>query len=543
MQSEPSLVTRLERPSTSSWRSRTLGLPEDLLRDSARRLRVIALIFAAGFLVGDLTAIAFDPAQRAQYTQFYGWGPGAISITVALVVAALAHSRRIAPPTLMNIGLVFEVIGAYGIAASTYWGVYQGLEHQPEHLEIFGLSFVAPWIMFFTIVAPNKPRLALLAAILAGSAVPITFLLSTEFGGTSIEVTPSRFVTMFLVPYFLIVVTAYIGARVVFKLGTAVTRAREMGSYRLTERLGGGGMGEVWRAKHRMLARPAAIKLIRQDKLGGDDPKSVLTLQQRFEREAQATALMASPHTIDVYDFGVTADGTFYYVMELLNGFDFETLVERFGPVPPERAVYLLRQMCDSLVEAHEHDLIHRDIKPANVYLCCQGRHVDFVKVLDFGLVKPRQQSGSKDVRLTADHVTEGTPAYMAPEQACGEAVDARTDIYAVGCVAYWLVTGQLVFRSKTPMEMMSHHLQSRPVRPSQRTELTIPSTLEDVILACLEKDPSRRPQNADALYGLLAACETTVPWTPERAREWWELHQPAPRRRGDIEDRQVQIV
>ena len=533
----------MERPSSANQRTSVPGLPEDLLRDSARRLRFIALIYAGGFFLGEGAYTLLDPIAREQVTQFYGWGPGTISILVALAMAALASNKRIPPPTLMNVGLVFEVVAAYGIAFAAYWGIYQGLDHEAEHLTIFGLSFVAPWIMFFTIVSPNLPRRALLAAIGAGSAVPVTLFLSTSYGGTSIVLTPSFVVSALLVPYSLITLTAWIGARVVYKLGTAVTRAREMGSYRLTELLGGGGMGEVWRAKHRMLARPAAIKLIRPDTLGGEGVESQQTLQQRFEREAQATALMRSQHTIDVYDFGVTADGTFYYVMELLGGFNLETLVERFGPIPPERAVYLLRQVCDSLMEAHEHGLIHRDIKPANIQLFRQGRLVDFVKVLDFGLVRPRLDTGPKDAKLTAENQASGTPAYMAPEQALGDPVDGRTDIYALGCVAYWLVTGRLVFECDSPMVMMAHHLNKEPVAPSLRSELPIPKALDEIILSCLEKDPTQRPQTAEQLDALLAASELDRLWTPERAHEWWAMHEPTAVGTQETASEQIQVV
>ncbi len=537
------LVARLDRPSQPGRRSRAAELPDDLLRDSARRLRVIALIYAAGFVVAEAGAVLSDPLIRAEYGSFYQWGPAAISVVVALVVAGLASSPRIAPLKLMSIGLVFEVVAAYGIAFATYWGVYRGLPYEPEHLEIFGLSYVAAWIMFFTIVSPNEPRKALVAAIAAGSSVPVTMVLTTEIGGSSIVLTPALIVRGLLVPYFLIVVTAYVGARVVYKLGTAVTRARELGSYRLTKPLGDGGMGEVWEAKHRMLARPAAIKLIRPDRLGGGNRDSHATLQHRFEREAQATALMRSPHTIEVYDFGVTADGTFYYVMELLNGFDLETLVERFGPVPPARIVYLLRQVCDSLAEAHDNGLIHRDIKPANIYVCRQGRTVDFVKVLDFGLVKPRHPHGQDRLKLTSEHDTSGTPAYMAPEQISGEPVDARTDLYGLGCVAYWLATGRLVFEGRVPLEIMGHHLQTPPVPPSQCSEMPMSAQFENVILRCLDKDPARRPQSADELDALLAACETDDAWTPQRAAAWWDLHHPAPVRGTEAEDHLLQIV
>ncbi len=377
MNNETPLVTQMERPSTARQPSQAQDLPEDLLRDSARRLRVIALIYAAGFVVAELSVLLLDPVQREQYRHFYGWGPGTISVTIALAVAVLAGSRRLPLQTIMNIGVAFESVAAYGIAISTYWGVYRGLAYEPEHLTILGLSFVAPWIMFYTIVIPNPPKKAVLAATLAATSVPVALVLSASYGGSTIQLSPGGWTTVVLVPYALVVLTAYIGARVVFKLGTAVRKARELGSYRLVEQLGQGGMGEVWRAKHRMLTRPAAIKLVRPDVLGvlgAVDDQQRRQVLGRFEREAQATAMMRSPHTIELYDFGVTDDGRFYYVMELLDGFDLETLVTRFGPLPPERAIYLLCQVCDSLAEAHSSSLIHRDIKPANIYACRYGR-------------------------------------------------------------------------------------------------------------------------------------------------------------------------
>ena len=213
--------------------------------------------------------------------------------------------------------------------------------------------------------------------------------------------------------------------------------------------------------------------------------------------------------------------------MELLDGFDLETLVTRFGPLPAERAVHLLKQVCHSLGEAHDAGLIHRDIKPANVYVCRFGRDVDFVKVLDFGLVKS-QDEGQTLVAVTADHVVRGTPGFMSPEQALGDRpVDARADIYAVGCLAYWMVTGELVFSGRTPIETLIHHTQTPPVPPSQRTELAIPPSLDEVILACLRKNADDRPAGADALLARLADIETDAAWTHERALQWWELRSP----------------
>jgi len=300
--------------------------------------------------------------------------------------------------------------------------------------------------------------------------------------------------------------------------------AKQLGHYRLTEKIGNGGMGEVWRAEHDLLARPAAVKLIRPEVLGETNGGSALALR-RFEREAQATAVLHSPHTIGIYDFGTTSDKTFYYVMELLEGLDLETLVKRFGPVSPARAVYLLKQVCKSLAEAHHTGMIHRDVKPANVYSTRQGLEFDFVKVLDFGLVKGGSINGHKTL-LTLAGTATGTPAFMAPELAMGkENVDARADIYSLGCVAYWLLTGQLVFENSNPVAMAVDHVRTSPTPPSQRTETEVPEALEQVILSCLEKDPDARPSSALDLYNQLEACNLDSTWNQPQAKEWWQLH------------------
>jgi serine/threonine-protein kinase len=251
-------------------------------------------------------------------------------------------------------------------------------------------------------------------------------------------------------------------------------------------------------------------------------------LLRRFEREAQATASLNSPHTIQLFDFGVTGDGAFYYVMELLAGRDLETLVKEFGPVPADRAIFLLRQVCHSLADAHARGMVHRDIKPANIYVCRMGLEYDFVKVLDFGLVKLRHRDAGTDTMLTVDHTTTGTPAYMAPEIIMGESdVDPRADVYALGCVAYYLLTGSLVFDADAPMKMLLQHVHERPVPPSARTELPIPRVLDDLVLRCLEKDPDKRPQSAEALFHLCMGCNTDEAWSQQSAHRWWTTHLP----------------
>ena len=279
-----------------------------------------------------------------------------------------------------------------------------------------------------------------------------------------------------------------------------------------------------------MLARPAAIKLIRPpaDGRGVTDE-----LQRRFEQEAQAIARLRSPHTVELFDFGVADNGAFYYVMELLEGLDTDALVRRFGPLPPARTIHVLRQVCHSLAEAQACGLVHRDIKPANIFLCRYGEDHDFVKVLDFGLVKTLDTRVERPAAgLTAENVVQGTPAFIAPEQALGGSdVDSRADIYATGCVAYWLLTGQHVFTADTPMGIIMHHAHSRPRPPSARTDHPVPAPLERLILACLEKAPADRPQTARELSLSLAQMEDGG-WTETDARDWWATHgpnQPAP--------------
>jgi serine/threonine-protein kinase len=279
-----------------------------------------------------------------------------------------------------------------------------------------------------------------------------------------------------------------------------------------------------------MLARPAAVKLIRTSGTGDARDGVSEDAQRRFEREAQAIASLRSPHTIELFDFGVADDGTFYYVMELLDGLNADELVRRTGPVPPERAIHLLRQICHSLSEAESRGLVHRDIKPANIFICRYGEDYDFVKVLDFGIVKAAESSAETGGALTLENVVQGTPAFIAPEQVLGgSALDGRADIYATGCVAYWLLTGQLVFTADTPIGLVMHHAHTAPTPPSARTELPIPAAVDQLILSCLAKDPADRPQTARELSRQLATIDGAHGWTADRARDWWLQNEPAP--------------
>ena len=506
------------------------GLPRDLVRQAIERLRVMALLYAAIFFMADIFPAFLSATGRAiLFSTPVRWLPSIISIFVALLVAAAVSSPRLSPRGAAAIAIVFEIASSYGIAAAELL--------QPQGLDFrnatwIGLSWVSVWTLLFTIVVPSSPRRSVLAALAASSGVPVMAAVSFAVFPPPLVLNNFQFFFLFVFPYLLVVVMAYVGARVLFALGRQVRKARELGSYRLLERLGQGGMGEVWRARHHLLARPAAIKLIRP-------PAGPIIVgseaARRFEREAQAIASLRSPHTVNLFDFGIADDGTFYYVMELLEGLDAERIVNRFGPMPAGRVIHVIRQMCHSLSEAESISLVHRDIKPANIILCRYGEDYDFVKVLDFGIVKAIHEAGKADeaptlTALTADHVVRGTPAFIAPEQVLGgRSVDHRADIYGTGCVAYWLLTGQLVFTGDTAMQLLLQHAQATPEPPSVRTELPIPKELDAIVLACLAKDPSDRPQTARELARRLAAVSGGGEWTPELAREWWDRHQPAP--------------
>jgi len=499
----------------------TASLAPDLLSQSVRRLRALVLLYAfIFFMAAFFTAVLFADDRARLFQEPVNWVPGVVSITVALLVWAFTLSRRVPLSMVMSVGLVFEVVSSYGIAFAEYLDPQRLNDHG-----WMGLSWVAVWTLLYTVVIPTRPRRALVATLVSVSAVPVVIGFMVATHRTTFSPDPIQFFFWIIFPYLLTTTMAYVGARVVYALGTEVTEARELGSYRLVERLGAGGMGEVWRAQHRLLARPAAIKLIRGAGAGniGASDEAV----RRFEQEAQVTARLSSPHTVQLFDFGVSGDGRFYYVMELLNGLDLETLVRRHGPLPAERVTYLLRQVCHSLAEVASYGLVHRDIKPANLFVCRYGGDCDFVKVLDFGIAKEADhlmETGA--IGLTREHGLRGTPAYIAPEQALGgSGIDGRADIYAVGCVAYFLLTGQLVFTGDTPMAVVVHHAHTLPIPPSERSELPIPPALDRLVLSCLAKDPAERPQSARDLSQRLAAIDGGSPWTDERAREWWDLH------------------
>jgi serine/threonine-protein kinase len=496
-------------------------LPTDFVEGAARRLGIAALLYAgayflaygSGRLAGDW-AEAWGSSAFPQTPDFWSFG----FIGLAIGVFFLTRSKRVERMRLLEFGLVWEVVAAVGIDFFLAWGKW------PAATQAIGISWVSVWIVFFPLIVPSTTGKTLLAALAAASATPVLYLIGVANGGPPLG---SAGVVQYILPNYICVGIAVVASRVVYQMGSDIHRARRMGSYQLVEKLGEGGMGEVWKAEHRMLARPAAIKLIREDGGGTGTGRTPDSNLWRFEREVQATSQLRSPHTVEVYDYGLTVDRTFYYVMELLDGVSLEDLVKQQGPIPAARAVHVLLQACRSLAEAHARDLVHRDVKPANIFLCRHGLEYDFVKVLDFGLVKHSGATSTGEVKLTEVGAFAGTPAYVSPEAAMGDEVDGRTDIYSLGCVAFWLLTGRTVFEAINPMQMLIKHVNEEPDPPSRHTELTIPPRLDEIVLECLRKEKTRRPHSVNDLMNALKTVHVEEMWTDARAREWWDRYRP----------------
>jgi serine/threonine-protein kinase len=512
-------------PADTPRTRRRAALPEDLLREASRRLGVMSLLAAVLWTLATVLYHVVDRIVAEADAAWAGWQPSD-SIAIVSVIVSLAlyvYTRRSsrAPQVLLNVGLGYMVFLSLMVGLIGHW---EPAGQRPVTAP--AISWVGAIVLMFAALLPSTPVKMLVAGLISASANPVGMLVARSRGVW--EFGPATNALVMHYPDFLLVGVSVVISIVVTRLGQQVARAREMGSYQLGELLGRGGMGEVYKATHRMLARPAPIKLIRPERVGGGSGDSERMVVKRFRREAEAAATLRSPHTVELYDFGETEDGTLYFAMELLEGMDLETLVRQKGPLPAARVVYLLRQVCESLAEAHARGLVHRDIKPANIHVGRVGLKDDFVKVLDFGLVRSVGGSVDRSLATAVGHV-HGTPAYMAPEMATSADVDGRADLYAVGCVAYFLLTGRLVFEGGTPMQMITRRAVEDPLPPSQRTELPIPRDLEAVVLACLSRLPGDRPQSAAALDRALASV-AVPPWTEDQAREWWAMNRPGER-------------
>jgi len=494
-----------------------------LLRVRLRLAILIVLVgFAFYFLVQLLlTGSALD--HRPVYLLFCGG-----EIAVMVVASTLLWSRR---PLSMDALRILELTIFGSIAAFFGWlqvdtfhdgALLRAIVPGNEALifRLVGKAAALRWFLLIVLYGTFIPNTWKRCAVIVGSLAVLPVILMII--GSQLDKSTASFV-LSAIPETCILMAmaaaiAVFGSHKIRELHMKAHEAQRLGQYRLKQVLGFGGMGTVYLGEHVLLRRPCAIKLIRPDQAG--DPQTLV----RFEREVQATATLTHWNTIEVFDYGRADDGTFYYVMEYLPGMNLEDLVERHGPRPPERVVHLLRQVCNALREAHGIGLIHRDIKPSNIFACERGKVYDVAKLLDFGLVKTfGPEDGS--VRLTREGTFAGSPAFMSPEQAAGRShLDARSDIYNVGAVAYYLLTGKLPFDRLSTLQMLHAHAYE-PLVPSQEFKDVVPEDLQSVIVRCLEKDPERRYQEAVTLEKALAACECAAQWTSERAEEWWRQH------------------
>ena len=510
------------RPSTPAAaqrsRDRARPLPDDLLRDASRRLEIICLLAAVlwtiGTLLGKLVYHKLFPADSTWFRPHTPDGIAVTSVVVSLALFAYTRRTRRGPAFVLDLGLVYQVYTALAIGLLSHsYPVSPGVLDTPQ------ISWIGAVVLMSAAIVPNDARKILVAGLISASMNPVGMLIfGPHTGHVGAEINEALFMHY---QDYLLVGAAVVISNVMTKLGQQVTKAREMGSYQLGELLGSGGMGEVYKATHRMLARPAAIKLMRGETIGDLQSEAGELAVARFRREAEAAARLRSPHTVELYDFGVTDDGTLYAVMELLDGMDLESLVRQHGPVPPNRTVFILRQVCESLAEAHALGLVHRDIKPANIHVGRLGLHYDFVKVLDFGLVKQIARQREERLLVTAAGLTPGTPSYMAPEVTLGEEYDGRADLYALGCVAYFLLTGLLVFDGFDAMNVVAKHLRVEATAPSRRATQYVPAALDAIVLACLAKRPEDRPRDAAQLSRRLASVDLE-PWSEEEAEAWW---------------------
>lgn len=500
------------------------SLPGDLLEDSRKRIAAAATAIAVIWLI---VLIMIEGAGR-----FYAeslpniaevWPePGRYFTITGLVAAALVAlvARRVGPKSHW----LRDLTGLLMVGTALMFAL---LESWVPIVQPGRISWVCLIVLLYPLIVTDSPRRTLIVSLASATTVPLALFIGWRRGVHQPE-HGLAWLTVFVPPY-LCAVLATIPARLITRLGQDLKKAREIGAYRLGGLLGEGGMGQVYRATHRLLARPAAVKLIKPDSLKGVSVESVRVAMERFRREAAAAAALTSPHTIALYDFGPTGDGSFFYAMELLEGMSLEEMVQRHGPLPPERVAYLLRQACLSLAEAHRRNLVHRDIKPSNLYACRLGIEVDFVKVLDFGLVKERDPGAPADLKLTAADALTGTPAFMAPELALGDPdVDHRVDIYALGCVAYWLLTAELPFYASNTVQMLFKQANEAPKAPSTKAKQPVPAELDAVVLACLAKAPNDRPADAITLIERLDAIPFAAPWTGEKALSWWDQHKPS---------------
>jgi serine/threonine-protein kinase len=515
---QPVLVPKLTPPAPGSRGSS--ALPSDVVSEQARRIVLFAGVAAFIWTFGLSMDAVVLPATVGIRAPVASLIIEAAAVAVMIGVFLYLRFAHVMPHAQCAAGVWVMLLNAVFITALELANLDM-VAHAIGHP-----SWIAILILTAAMIMPATPRRTLIASLIAASMGPAGMAGLALFDRA---VPPLSTVIVLYLPNFIWAVVATLPSAMFQRMGRQLREARELGSYELIEQLGAGGMGTVWRARHRLLAREAAVKLVKQEALGDTDSAAQSQLR-RFEREAQATALLQSQHSIRLFDFGVAEDGSFYYVMELLDGRDLESLIKEYGPLPPERAMYLLRQVCHSLAEAHARGMVHRDIKPANIFVCRMGLEFDFVKVLDFGLVQTRRHDPATAITETLATAQQliGTPAYMAPEMILGrDDVDRRADVYAIGCVAFYLLTGTRVFPDANQMQVLVDHVHAEPVPPSSRLGRPLPKEVDKLVLDCLRKNPDDRPNDAAELLARITSHQLGSQWSGAHAKAWWQARAP----------------
>ena len=491
----------------------------DLLRN---RLRMAAIMFFIGFSAFLLRSFFYwDKMVETEHLPLF-ITHGLVAVVLGVFAVKLCQHCSY-PLTKLRIGelVIFGCPALFFLVMSIV--ETNSLLNLPEGKARLSV-IVTPWILLiftYAMFIPNTWQRA--AAVLSFiGAMPIALLTYyytiPAYAALVNQPEYAGFISAQILIVAIVVMTAVVGVHTIGTLRREAFAAKQLGQYRLKKKLGSGGMGEVYLAEHQMMKRPCAVKLIRPEKAG--DPRMLA----RFEREVRATAKLSHWNSIDIYDYGSTPDGTFYYVMEYLPGHNLGEIVEDYGPIPPARTAFLLDQVCGALAEAHGIGLVHRDIKPANIFCAYRGGVFDVVKLLDFGLAKPTMEK-SQDMQLTLAGTVTGSPLFMSPEQASGEdSVDARSDIYALGAVMYYMLTGQPPFMSDNPLKVMIAHA-SQEVIPLRRINAELPAELEEVVLRCLEKDPEHRFQDVVALRTAIREITFDDSWSSEQAAAWWSCN------------------
>jgi serine/threonine-protein kinase len=481
---------------------------ERLLRVRLRMAVVMLFVGFSAFLVRNLFELDFSVTREA-----VGFGlQVGVTVVLGLLTALLCHRCAI-PLKWLRLSelLVFGLPAALFLYAEYSMAVGSSEQGYFEFPGGFWLVLIYTYALFI----PNTPRRAAIVISLMTAAPLAHFLIMFWTLPQVAQFVRTDHLTGIPLMFVLAAAGSIYGASAIGSLRRQVFQARQLGQYQLKRRIGAGGMGEVYLAEHQLLKRPCVIKLIRPEQAGDE------RLLARFQREVRTTAKLSHWNNIDVFDYGRASCGTFYYVMEYLPGMSLGELVERFGPMPAERVIYLLGQVCDALSEAHSIGLIHRDIKPGNIFAAYRGGLYDVAKLLDFGLVKPLVED-DQPTQITLDGAITGTPLFMSPEQATGETEpDARSDVYSLGAVAYYLLTGRPPFEAKRAVQLMIAHAREEVVPPSERRP-DVPADLERVILRCLAKSPGQRYETAAALGDALADCEAAPAWSREEAARWW---------------------